>query len=30
MLNDPNALRKKLKQLNPNDTDDELQEKLIQ
>lgn len=28
LLDDPNALRKKLKQLNPNDTDDQLQDKL--
>lgn len=28
MLNDPDALKKKLKGLNPNDTDDELKRKL--
>lgn len=30
MLNDPDALRKKLKSLNPNDTDEQLQDKLNQ
>jgi len=30
MLNDPDALRKKLKGLNPNDTDEQLQDKLNQ
>jgi len=30
MLNDPSSLRKKLKELNPNDTDEQLQEKLNQ
>lgn len=30
MLNDPSSLRLKLKELNPNDTDEQLQEKLNQ
>lgn len=30
LLNDPNALKSKLKQMNPDDTDDQLQDRITQ
>jgi len=30
LLNDPNALKVKLKEMNPEDTDDQLQERVAQ
>lgn len=30
LLNDPNALKVKLKEMNPDDTDDQLQERITQ